>query len=160
MAPPFNLIQDADYEAAILAGMATHKTEIAAISETKEPPTFENTIVAMERSGQDLTRAYKVFSNLTNSTSNDTLRDTDEKLSPLLAAHQDSISLNPELFARVQAVYDARDKLQGEDLRLAEVYYRQFVRAGAKLSAQDKVKLSALNSELSTLGTRFFSDSS
>ena len=155
MAPPFNLIQDADYEEAIMAGMAKHKAEIAAISDSKEPATFENTIVAMERAGQDLTRAYKIFSNLTNSTSNDTLRAADEKLSPLLAAHQDSISLNPTLFARVQAVYDARDKLQGEDLRLAEVYYRQFVRAGAKLSAEDKVKLSALNTELSTLGTRF-----
>ena len=155
MAPPFNLIQDADYEDAILAGTTKHKAEISAIAESKEPATFENTIVVMERSGQDLTRAYKVFSNLTNSTSNDTLRAADEKLSPLLAAHQDSISLNPTLFARVQAVYDARDKLQGEDLRLAEVYYRQFVRAGAKLSAEDKVKLSALNSELSTLGTRF-----
>ena len=155
MAPPFNLIQDADYEEAILAGMVKHKAEIAAIADSKEPANFENTIVAMERSGLDLTRAYKIFSNLTNSTSNDTLRAADEKLSPLLAAHQDSISLNPTLFARVQAVYDAREALEGEDLRLAEVYYRQFVRAGAKLSAEDKVKLSALNSELSTLGTRF-----
>ncbi len=155
MAPPFNLIQDADYEEAIVAGMVKHKAEIALIAETKEPATFDNTIVAMERAGLDLLRAYKIFSNLTNSTSNDTLRAADEKLSPLLAAHQDSISLNPTLFARVQAVYDARESLQGEDLRLAEVYYRQFVRAGAKLSAEDKVKLSALNGELSTLGTRF-----
>ena len=155
MAPPFNLIQDADYEEAILAGMVKHKAEIAAIADSKEPATFENTIVAMERGGLDLLRAYKIFSNLTSSTSNDALRATDEKLSPLLAAHQDSISLNPTLFERVQAVYDARESLQGEDLRLTEVYYRQFVRAGAKLSAEDKVKLSALNGELSTLGTRF-----
>jgi peptidyl-dipeptidase Dcp len=155
LAPPFNLIQDADYEAAIMAGMAKHKIEITAISDNTQAATFANTIVAMERSGLDLTRAAKIFYNLVGSTSNDALRAADEALAPKLAAHQDSISLNPKLFARIQAVYDARAQLKDEDLRLTEVYFRQFVRSGAKLSAADKIKLSALNGELSTLGTKF-----
>jgi peptidyl-dipeptidase Dcp len=155
MAPPFDKLQDADYQAAIEAGMVKHEAEIRVIADSAEAPSFENTIVAMERSGLDLTRANKIFSNLTSSTTNDTLRAADEALSPKLAAHQDAIFLDSKLFARIKAIYEARSTLSGEDLRLVEVYYRQFVRAGANLSDADKKTLSALNGELSTLGTRF-----
>lgn len=155
MAPPFDQIKDEDYQQAIEAGMVKHQQEISAIADSAEPASFENTIVAMERSGQDLFRAYKIFSNLTNSTTNDTLRAADEALSPKIAEHQDAIYLNGKLFARVKAVYDARESLTGEDLRLTEVIFRQFERAGANLSDADKKRLSELNKELSTLGTRF-----
>jgi peptidyl-dipeptidase Dcp len=155
MAPPFNVIEDADYQAAIEAGMVKHRAEIKAIAENTDAATFENTIVAIERSGLDLTRAAKVFYNLTSSTSNDALRAADEALAPKMAEHQDAISLNSQLFARIQAVYDAKTSLSGEDLRLTEVYYRQFVRAGAKLSDSDKVTLSAFNKEMASLSTRF-----
>ena len=155
MAPPFNLIKDEDYQEAIEAGMLKHQQEITAIADSAEPASFANTIVAMERSGQDLFRAYKIFSNLTNSTTNDTLRAADEVLSPKLAEHQDAIYLNGKLFARVKAVYDARESLSGEDLRLTEVIFRQFERAGANLSEDNKKRLSEINKELSTLGTRF-----
>ncbi len=154
-APPFDRIAQTDYQPAIERGMELHAKEITTIANSTDAPTFENTIVAMEKTGADLYRSYKIFSNLTSSTTNDTLRKADEVLSPKLAGHFDAITLNEKLFARVQAVYDQKDQLQGEDRRLTEVVYRNFVRAGAKLSAEQKQALSAVNQKLSTLGTKF-----
>jgi peptidyl-dipeptidase Dcp len=155
MAPPFNEIKDTDYQPAIEAAIPKHQAEITAIAESAEPASFENTIVAMEKAGLDLTRASKVFFNVNGSMSNDVLRAADAALSPKLAAHQDSIYLNSKLFARVKSVYDARESLTGEDKRLAEVYYRNFVRAGALLDDAQKATLTKLNSELAELGTAF-----
>jgi peptidyl-dipeptidase Dcp len=155
MAPDFSKITDADYLPAIEKGMRDHDLEIAAIADSAEPASFENTIAAMEKSGLGLTRVVKVFFNLTESTSNDKIQEVQGIVAPKLAAHSDKITLNSKLFARVQAVYDARASLSGEDKRLTEVSYRQFVRAGAKLGDADKLKLGAINEELSTLGTQF-----
>ncbi len=155
MAPDFSKITDDDYMPAFEKGMTDHKAEIAAIADSKDAPTFENTVVAMERAGLGLTRVAKVFFNLTESTSNDKIKGIQGEIAPKLAEHQDSIVLNGKLFARMQAIFDQRASLSAEDQRLVEVYYRNFVRAGAKLNDADKLKLGAINKEMSTLGTQF-----
>jgi len=156
-APPFRRIRDADYGPAIEQGMKQHLAEIAAIADSPATPTFANTIEAMERSGELLTRAYKVFSNVEQSNTNDALQKTKADIAPKLAAHQDAVYLNPKLFARVRSLYERRDSLglDAESKRLLEREYRDFVRAGALLSGADKAALTALNQEESTLTTRF-----
>ncbi|MFC3069301.1 M3 family metallopeptidase [Phenylobacterium soli] len=155
-APQFDKIKDADFKPAIYAGMAEQKAEIAKIANNPAPATFENTIVAMERSGQMLDRVINVFSALTSANTNDTLDKIDAETSPKLAAHHDAIFLNPKLFARVQTVYDKRDSLKDPEARqLVKVVYDEFVRSGAKLSAADQTKLKAINEQLSSLGTAF-----
>ena len=154
-APDFNAIEFAHYKPALLAGMEQHSKEIEAIANNPEAPTFENTIVEMERSGALLSRAASVFYNVAGSNGNDQTRALQGELAPLMAAHSDSISLNPQLFARVKAVYDNRDSLEGEALRLVEDTYKGFVRAGAELDEEAKDKIRAINSELSSLTTEF-----
>ncbi len=156
-APPFDRINDADYQPAIDEGMKRQIAEIETIANNPEPPTFENTIAAMERSGDLLTRAAKVFFNLAQSNTNDAMQKIETEESPKLAAHQDAIYLNSKLFARVKAIYDQRDalKLDPESKYLVERYNRNFIRAGAQLSDPDKVTLRALNQEESTLSTQF-----
>jgi peptidyl-dipeptidase Dcp len=154
-APVFEKIQDTDYQPAIEEGMKQQIAEIDTIANDSNPPTFDNTIVAMEKSGALVTRAAKIFFALTASNTNDTLQKTEGEVSPKLAAHQDAIYLNPKLFARVKAIYDARTSLGAEEKWLIERYYRNFVRAGALLSDADKEKLKALNQEESKLTTDF-----
>jgi peptidyl-dipeptidase Dcp len=156
-APPFDRIRDSDYEPAIDAGMQRHLVEIEAIANDPAAPTFENTIIPMERSGELLTRVSKVFFNLTQSNTNDTLDKINAVEAPKLAAHQDAIYLNPRLFARVKALYDQRNTsgLDAESKYLVERYYRNFVRSGAQLSESDKATLTALNQEESKLQTQF-----
>ncbi|KAF1007103.1 MAG: Dipeptidyl carboxypeptidase [Luteibacter sp.] len=156
-APPFDKIVDADFQPAIEEGMKQELAEIDAIANSTEEPTFDNTIVAMEKSGALLTRAMNVFSSLTSANTNDALQKVEEDESPKLAAHDDAIYLNDKLFQRVQTLYDKRDslKLDPESARLLEVKYKRFVHAGAKLSEADKTKLKDLNKELSTLSTKF-----
>jgi peptidyl-dipeptidase Dcp len=154
-APPFDRIHDTDYEPAIEEGMKRHLAEIAAIAGSADPPTFENTIVAMERSGTMLTRAAKVFFAMTSSNTNDTLQKVEHDVAPKLAAHDDAIYLDAKLYARVKAVYDHRETLDPESRFLTERYHRAFVRAGAELSDADKEQLRALNKEESTLSTDF-----
>ena len=156
-APPFDKIKDADYQPAIEAGMDQHLAEIEKIANNLEPATFENTYVAMEKSGVLLTRVLQVFGGVTGANTNDTLQKVQEVEAPKLAAHQDAIYLNAKLFDRVQKVYDQRDslKLDPESQRLIEVTYRNFVHNGAKLSDADKAKLKDLNKEESTLSTAF-----
>ena len=155
LSPDFSKIKDGDYAPAMTDGMAQQMVEIEAIASSTEAPSFENTVVAMERSGLMLTRVIKVFFNLTESTSNEAIQTLQAEFAPKLAAHGDSISLNPKLFARIQAIYDAKDSLIGEDKRLVEVYYRNFVRAGAQLGDAEKLRLAEINSSLSSLGTQF-----
>ena len=114
-APPFNRIKDSDYQPAIEKGMKVNRAEVDKIADAKTKPTFENTIVPMERSGELLTRAAKVFFALTQSNTNDTLQKVEAEDAPKLAAHQDAVYLNPKLFARVKAIYDSRDKLGADD---------------------------------------------
>jgi peptidyl-dipeptidase Dcp len=156
-APPFDRIHDADYGPAIEQGMKEQLAEIAAIAGSSSAPTFANTIEAMERSGELLTRAEKVFFNVEQSNTNEALQKTKADLAPKLAAHQDAIFLDPRLFDRVRSLYDRRESLglDAESKRLLERYYRDFVRAGARLSPQDKTALTALNQEESTLTTGF-----
>ena len=156
-APPFDKITEADYQPAIEEGMKQHLAEIEKIADNPDAPTFDNTYVAMEKSGVLLTRAMMAFEGVAQANTSDTLQKVEEEEAPKLAAHRDAITLNSKLFARVQAVYDQRDslKLDPESLRLVEVTYKNFVRGGAKLSDADKAKLKDLNKEESTLSTQF-----
>ena len=156
-APPFDKIKDSDYQPAIDAGMAMQINEVEAIANNTAPPTIENTIVALERTGQLLSRAMLVFNCVTGANINDELQKVQTYEAPRLAAQQDAIYLNSKLFARVKAIYDQRASLHldPESLRLVEYDYQQFVKAGANLSDADKAKLKKLNEEESTLENTF-----
>ncbi|HEY0314065.1 MAG TPA: M3 family metallopeptidase [Allosphingosinicella sp.] len=156
-APRFDVIQDADYQPAFEAGMAEQAAEIARIADNPAPPTFDNTIVAMERSGRMLDRVNEAFSGVVGANTNPALDKVQEIETPKLSQHQDAIYLNPKLFARVQSVYDRRARLglNAEQKQLVEVVYQQFVHAGAKVSPADKERLKALNTEISSLETSF-----
>jgi peptidyl-dipeptidase Dcp len=156
-APPFDKIKDSDYQPAIEAGMAEQLAEINRIADSKDAPTFENTIVAMEKTGALLQRVGQVFSGVAGANTDPVLQKVQEEEAPKLAALTDSIYLNPKLFARVEAVYNQREslKLDPESRRLVEFQYRQFVHAGAKLSDADKARLKKLNEEESTLSAQF-----
>ena len=156
-APQFDRIKDSDYQPALEAGMAEQLAEVNNIVRVRSAPTFDNTIGALERSGRLLERAALAFYGVNGANTNDVLQKTQEALAPKFAAHQDAIQLNPQLFARVRTLYDARQtlKLTPEQLQVLTLTYENMVRAGAKLSPADKTKLSALNAQLSTLETAF-----
>ncbi len=156
-APPFDRIKDSDYQPAIEAGMAQQRKEIDAIANDPAAPTFGNTLIAMERSGQLLQRVTLVFGSVTQANTNPTLQKVEEDEAPKMAAQNDYIYLNPKLFARVEAVYAKKATLglDAESMRLLEWDYLQFVKAGAKLSDADKVQLKKLNEEESVLSTAF-----
>ena len=156
-APPFDKIKDEDYQPAIEAGMAEQLSEIQAIADNQAAPTFENTLVAGEKTGQLLQRALAAFGAVTGANTNPVLQKVQADEAPKLAAHSDAIYLNAKLFARVVAVYKQREslKLDPESLRLLEITYDSFVRAGAKLSDADKTELKKLNEEISTLSNDF-----
>ena len=155
--PQFDKIKDADFAPAFDAGMAEQLKEVRAIADNPAPATFDNTIVAMEKTGQLLDRATTVFFNLVGTDTNDTRKKLQAEYSGKFAAHRDAIALDGTLFARIQSVYDRRDalKLDPESRRLVERYHENFVRAGAKLSDADKARLKAMNAELARLGTQF-----
>ncbi len=156
-APPFDRIKESDYAPAIEEGMKRQLAEIEVIADSPEPPTFANTLEAMERSGELLTRVAKVFFNLAQSNTSETIQKIKADEAPKLAAHQDAIFLNSKLFARVKALYDRREglALDPEARYLVERYYLNFVRAGAQLSDADKTVLRALNQEEAKLTTEF-----
>ena len=155
--PAFDKIKDEHFLPAYAAGMREQLREVEAIANNAQAPTFENTIVAMERSGQMLTRVAATFSNLQTANTNDKLDAVDREMSPKLAAHSDAIYLNEKLFKRVQALHDKRASLglDAESKFLLERYYKEFVRAGAKLSGADKQKLKAYNGEIASLQSDF-----
>ena len=155
--PPFDRIEDDAFRPAFERAMAEHAAEVDAIAGAAEPPTFENTLVALERSGRVLERVQSVFFNLVAADTNETLDAVRSEVAPKLAAHSDRILLDARLFARVQAVYDGRAALglDGESLRLVEEYYTDFVRAGARLSDADKQRLRDINAELASLEATF-----
>lgn len=156
-APPFDKIKDADYLPAFEEGMKQHLAEIRKIADNAEPATFANTIEAMERSGQTLSRVQRIFFGLVQADTNDERQKIQETVAPKLAEHQDEISLDPKLFARIKTIYDQRDtlNLEPEQKRLVERDYEEFVRAGAQLSDADKATLRKLNVEETTLSTQF-----
>ena len=156
-APPFDKIKDGDYQPALDAGMAKQLEEVGQIAESAEPPTFENTLVALERSGQLFHRVALVFNAVTGANLSPELEKLQEIEAPKFAAHRDSIFLNSKLFHRVETIYKQREtlKLDPESLRLVEYYYQQFVHAGANLSEEQKSELRKLNEEESTLSAAF-----
>ncbi len=156
---PFDKIKDEDYQPAIEAGMAEQLKEMQAIANNPEPPTFENTIVAMEKSGQLLNRATSAFFALAGANTNPTLQKVRSIEAPKLAAHRDAIFLDPKLFQRVAAIYKQLDslKLDAESKRLVKYDYDEFVHAGANLSEPDKEQLKKLNEQLASLSEAFSS---
>lgn len=155
--PPFHLIRPEHFGPAFEEGMASQRREVTAIAENPAPPTFENTLEALERTGRTLQRVKLVFFNLVGAHTNDALEALRTELSPKLAAHTDAILLDPALFRRVDALYAelAEQDLDAESRRLVERYQEVFVRAGARLDEDAKAHLKALNAELAELSTRF-----
>jgi len=155
--PAWDKIRNEHFAPAYAEGMRQQAAEIEKIANNKAAPTFENTIVAMERSGQLLNRVGSAFNTLTGSYTNDELIALDKDLAPKLSAHSDAIRLNPKLYARIKSLYDRRTKLglDAESQYLIERYHTDFVRAGAKLSDADKQKLKEMNGQLAALSTQF-----
>jgi peptidyl-dipeptidase Dcp len=155
--PQFDKIKDADFAPAFDAGMAEQLKEVEAIANNPEPATFDNTILALERSGRVLDRATTVFFNLVGTDTNPERNRLRGEYAPKFAAHGDAIQLNPKLFARINSLYDQRDSLglDDEGKRLIERYHTDYVRAGAALSDQDKARLKDINARLAKLGTDF-----
>ena len=155
--PPFDRIDDSLYRPAFERGMAEQLAEVEAIANASEAPTFENTLVALERSGRVLERVSQVFFNLTSADTNDTLDAIRSEMAPKLSAHSDRILLNAALFERVRALYELREELDLDDEsgRLLEEYYTDFVRAGAQLPVAEQERLREINAELAGLETTF-----
>jgi peptidyl-dipeptidase Dcp len=155
--PQFDRIQDSHFAPAFDAGMAEQLKEIDAIANNEQAPTFDDTLVALELSGQLLDRATTVFSALVGADTNDARNELRKSYSTRFAAHNDAIHLNPRLFARIDSLYQHRAelKLDAEAQRLIERYHSDFIRAGAKLSDGDKSKLKQMNAELAALGSQF-----
>ena len=156
-APPLDRIRDDDFTPAIEEGMRRQLEEVKAIADGEDSPTFDNTIVALERSGELLTRVLKTFGAVTSANTNDTLQQIQTDQAPKLAAHSDAILLNETLFRRVRSIYERREELAltPEQHHLVERYHLEFIRAGAPLPEDDKARLRALNQEESTLTTEF-----
>jgi peptidyl-dipeptidase Dcp len=155
--PDFNHIKDSDFKPAIEEGMKIHLNEINTIADNTESPTFENTLVAMEKSGQMLSRVNNVFGLLTGANTNDDLQKIKEEIAPKQAAHQDAIYLNAKLFKRIESIYNTRAslKLDAESNKLVEYTYQKFVLAGAKLSEDSKTNLKKLNEQEASLSAKF-----
>jgi peptidyl-dipeptidase Dcp len=156
-APPFDRIKDTDYQPAFELAMQQQLTEIKAIANSKAAPTFENTIVAMEKSGRMLDRVSLAFFGVVQANTNPTLDKVQTIEAPKLAAHQDAIFLNAQLFSRIKTIYDGRNTMQldKEALQLVDIYYHQFVHAGANLSNADKARLQKINKQDATLQADF-----
>jgi len=155
--PPFALIEEEHYLPAFYEGCAEQLAEVQAILDTPGAATFENTIVALEKSGQYLGRMLRVFYNKSSSDTNEALDAIEEEIAPKFAAHQDAISLNPVLFKRIKDLYDSRESLglNSEDSWLLERYYKDLIHEGAHLTEDQRTRLKELNEELSSLETQF-----
>ena len=155
--PPFTLIKEESYLPAFYEGCTQQLAEVQAILDSPGTATFENTIVALEKSGQILMRTLLVFFNKSSSDTSDALDKIEEEMAPKLAAHQDAINLNPTLYARIKSLYDNRESLglNTEDAWLLERYYKDLIHAGAHLSESERERLKQLNEELSKLETQF-----
>ena len=156
-APDFTKIKNEHFEPAMLEGIAQQRKAIDEITSNSEEPTFENTVIALEKSGELLERSSQIFGALGSADTNDTLQAIDDRMAPKFAAQQDAIYLNEKLFQRFKTLFNKRESLNldSESLKLLENYYEDFEIAGANLSAEDKEKLSDFNSKLATLTTKF-----
>ncbi len=155
--PPFASIENGHYMPAIKKGILELRADIDAIVSNPDAPTFENTILAVELAGEDLTRVARTFGNITGTELDDELRALQTEIYPMLTREQNAITLNDELWGRIQSVYEQRDSLglDEQDARLLELTHRQFVRAGAALSPEVKQQVADINEELSSLTTSF-----
>ena len=155
--PPFDEIENAHFEPAILEGMERHQAEIQDIVDNPEPPTFENTIEAMEYSGELLSRVMLVFSNYNSALTGPEIQEIAQEMSPKLSEHSDNIRLNLDLFDRVKELYNQKDELglNAEQMRLLEENYKGFERSGANLPQEKQQRLREINSELSSLTLQF-----
>ncbi|MBN1770628.1 MAG: M3 family metallopeptidase [Deltaproteobacteria bacterium] len=155
--PPFAALTDELYEPGLVEAMCRHRAEVDAIKADPEPPTFENTLVALERSGFVLDRVRSLFSLMNATRANDLLQDVQRRITPELTRHYDALLLDEALYARIRSVFDRRDELglTGEPRALVERYHLDFVRAGAALPAEGKQRLADLNSEISALSVQF-----
>ena len=156
-APPLDRIKPEHFPPAYDRALAEHTAEIAAIAENPEPPSFDNLVVALEKSGRLLTRVDGVFSNLTSSATNDALQAIELDMAPRLSAHWSAISMHPVLFARLDALYRQRGELglDNEQLKLLERYHLDFVRTGAEAKGEARDRLAAIAQRLAVLGTQF-----
>ena len=156
-APDFDAISDEHFKPAMMAGMEREMDEIEAIATNPEPPTFENTIVAMERTGDLLTRVQRVFFNMNSAHTNENIQRIQSEMAPRFAEHSDNIRLNPHLFERVRTLYEMKDELGLDEAseKLLRDSYRSFVRAGALLDEAEQQRIREINSELSSLSTQF-----
>ena len=156
-APDFAHIQHEHYLPAFEAGMKQQLAEVHIIAELAEPPTFENTLVSLEKSGEILERVQAVFFNMTTANTDKKIQEIEEKIAPRLASHSDDIYLNKKLFARVEILWQQRTKQNWneEQQRLVKEYYENFVRAGAKLNDEQQTRVRAINEEVSSLTTQF-----
>ncbi len=155
--PPFAAIRNEHYLPAFKKGILEQRADVEAIVGNPDAPTFENTIVALEASGELLTKVNRTFGNITNTELDDELRALEVEINPMLTRENDAILMNADLWARIEAVYDRKDDvgLEEQDARLLELTYRRFVREGAALSPADKARVAEINAELSTLTTKF-----
>ena len=157
LAPDFANIHHDHYFPAFEAGMSQQLDQVREIAELASVPTFENTLVALERSGEILERVQSIFFNMTTANTNEKIQEIEEKIAPRLASHSDDIYLNKKLFARVESLWLQRAKQtwSEEQQRLLKEYYENFVRAGARLNDQQQERVRAINEELSSLTTQF-----
>jgi peptidyl-dipeptidase Dcp len=152
-APPFNLIKDEHFKPAFDYALKAHDAEVEKIANNKAAPTFENTVLTLDMSGQDLNRATIVFGNLTGSNTNATLQALDEEYAPIFSAHSDKINLNSKLYSRIKAINTTT--LKGEKLKLVQYYLQQMELAGANLTEANKTKMKKINEELATLSSSY-----
>ena len=154
---PFEKIKVEHYLPAFEAAMAEHDKEIQTIIDNAEAPTFDNTIAALDYSGQTLTKVAGVFYNMMAANTSEELQKVNEQIGPMMATHSDNVSMNAKLFEKIKAVYDAKDsqKYTGEQLALLEKTYKQFVRSGALLDAEKQAELREVNAELTKVEAKF-----
>lgn len=155
--PPFNLIKNEHYEPAVKEGIRQHEQEIDKIIKNKQAPTFENTIVAYEASGETLSKVLQVFFNLLSAESNEEMMEISQRISPIISEHSNNVSLNEDLFKRIKVIYDKRSELNltPEQIRLVEKVYEGFENSGATLSEKDKATYRELSTALSQLTLMF-----
>ncbi len=155
--PRFDLVKISDFKPSILKGMDLKRAEIKALTDQKDKPTFENTILVLEDSGRPLSNAYRYFSVYTSTMNDKTMQAIETEMTPIIAKFDDEIIQNDELFQRIKTVYEARENsgLTNEQKRLVEVYYKMFTRAGAGLDADKKKRIREINEKLATLFTNF-----
>ncbi len=156
-APDFTQIKDEHFQPALLYAFQVEKEAIEKIAQNPEPPTFENTLVEMEKAHALIDRVSNVFYSLTGAHTNEILKKLEAEMAPQFAAHTDEILLNAQLFQRIKTIYENREKLalKGEDLKLVEVKYQDFVKAGANLNEEEKASLKDINGKLASLENKF-----